>query len=245
MNLPIIETPMYTTSLPISGNEIRYRPFLVGEQKALLIAQDGDDKENTLKEIFRLLESCTEGVDIQTLHQTDLEYLFIKLRIVSVGETAEVGLQCDNCEETNEVSVDYEKYEFVPPTKEVNKIQKLTDTISVELKLPSLTELASINKNFNLDFDGDDGDMENPEVMFAILNKMIDKIINGDEVITRDDFTSEELDKFLEGMTLDMLSGILDYVQHQPKMVVPCEFKCPHCEHDNRLLIEGMENFFV
>ena len=244
MNLPIIETPMYTTQLPMCGNEIRYRPFLVGEQKALLIAQDGDDKENTLKEIFRLLESCTEGVDIQTLHQTDLEYLFIKLRIVSVGETSDVGMECNNCGQENQVSIEFEKYDFIPPEKEVNKIQKLTDTISVELRLPSLLELSKINKIYNINAD-DDESLENPEVMFAILNKMIDKIINGDEVITRDDFTNEELDKFLEGMTIDMLSSILEYVQHQPKMVVPCEFKCSHCEHDNKMLIEGLENFFV
>ena len=244
MNLPIIETPMYTTQLPMCGNEIRYRPFLVGEQKALLIAQEGDDQQNKVEEIFRLVDICTDGVDVRSLHQTDLEYLFIKLRIVSVGETSDVGMECNNCGQENQVSIEFEKYDFIPPEKEVNKIQKLTDTISVELKLPSLLELSKINKIYNIESD-DDESLENPEVMFAILNKMIDKIINGDEVITRDDFTSEELDKFLEGMTLDMLSGILDYVQHQPKMVVPCEFKCPHCEHDNRLLIEGMENFFV
>jgi len=244
MSLPTIETPMYTTSLPISGDEIRYRPFLVGEQKALLIAQEGDDQENKLKEIFRLVESCTENVNVQTLHQTDLEFLFIRLRIVSVGETTDIGLQCENCEEENHVSIDYEKYELLPPKKVVNKIQKLTDTISIELRLPSLNELASINKKFNIE-DGDDEDMENPEVMFAILNRMVDKIINGDEVMTRDDFTSEELDKFLEGMTLDMLENILAYVQHQPKMVVPAEYKCTKCEHENKILIEGIENFFV
>ena len=242
MSLPIIETPMYTTTLPYEGTEIRYRPFLVGEQKTLMIAQESGDTKNMTKEIFRLLEACTEGCEIKKLHTSDLEFLFVKLRIVSVGETSEIGLACEKCNEDNNVVVNYEEHEILQPEKKVNSYQNLTDTLAIELRLPTIIELSEINQKYGSD---DEEDMENPKIMFAIINKMVEKVINGDEVMTREDFTDEELDKFLESMTLDMLEKILEYIKNQPKLVIPTEFKCSHCGHENKMLIEGMENFFV
>jgi len=238
MNLPTIETPRYTCTLPVTNLEVSYRPFLVGEQKSLLITQEADDVKNSVKEVFRLLDVCTD-IDISALESTDIEFLFLKIRIVSVGETSEVGLECSNCKEQNIVTINYLDHQLIQPEKQVDKLLKLNDTIQVELKMPSIIDLADIQ-----DITGEIAD-DNPITTFAILNKCVNKIVNGDEVLTRDDFSDKDLDQFLEGMTIDMLTDMMEYIKHQPKLVVPAEFECQHCNHSNKTLIEGLDNFFV
>ena len=86
---------------------------------------------------------------------------------------------------------------------------------------------------------------DDPKIIFDVLNKCVAKVIHGDEVLTRDDFSDEDLDKFLEGMTLDMLTEMMEFVKNQPKLVIPAEFQCSHCNHLNNTLIEGLDNFFA
>ena len=242
MNLPTIETPRYTCTLPNSNIEVSYRPFLVGEQKSLLIAQEAEDNKNTIKEMYRLLDVCTD-VDAYKLESLDLEFLFLKIRIVSVGETSDIGLACESCGEQNVITVNYLEHEITTPEKQVDKLLTLNENLKVELKLPNLLDMSDIQQKQNIDMKEIKED--DPKLIFDVLNKCVAKIIHGDEVLTRDDFSDEDLDKFLEGMTLDMLTEMMDFIKNQPKLVIPAEFQCSHCNHLNNTLIEGLDNFFV
>jgi len=241
MNLPTIETPQYTCMIPIAQKEVTYRPFLVGEQKSILVSQEADDTKNSLREVIRLIVSCTsDNIDVMTLSPVDLEFLFLQIRIVSVGETSDVGQDCKECGEENEVQINYLSNRVMPPGKEVDKILKINENLLVELKAPTLLNMAEIQDKY-----GSDITEEDTLATFAMLNKCISKIIHGDEVLTRDDFSDEDLDKFLEGMTLDMLNYIMEYLANQPKLVIPNDFICKHCEAKNTNLIEGLQNFFA
>ncbi len=239
MNLPTIETPQYTCVLPITQKEVSYRPFLVGEQKSLLISQEAESLHNTVKEILRLITACTgETLDVSKLSPVDLEFLFLQIRIVSVGETSDVGIECSECSEENIVTINYLQHEVLQPMEKVDKFLKINDVLSVELRTPHLLDIADISKKY-----GDDED--DTLSTFAMLNKCIDKVIHEDEVLTRDDFSEEDLAKFVEGMTIDMLENIMKFVEHQPKLVIPNDFTCQNCETVNPNIIEGMENFFA
>ena len=167
MNLPTIETPRYTCTLPNSNIEVSYRPFLVGEQKSLLIAQEAEDNKNTIKEMYRLLDVCTD-VDAYKLESLDLEFLFLKIRIVSVGETSDIGLACESCGEQNVITVNYLEHEITTPEKQVDKLLTLNENLKVELKLPNLLDMSDIQQRQNIDMK--DIKEDDPKIIFDVLN---------------------------------------------------------------------------
>ena len=120
MGLPILETPMHSTVLPSSNERVDFRPFLVGEQKLLMIAQESDDQNSQVREMIRLINACCDDVTAEKLPTIDLEYLFLQIRIKSVGETSDISMQCEKCETENEVTVDLEASE-VKQEKEIGR----------------------------------------------------------------------------------------------------------------------------
>ena len=135
MALPILETPMHSCVLPSSNERVDFRPFLVGEQKLLMIAQESDDQNTQVREMIRLINACCDDVTAEKLPTIDLEYLFLQIRIKSVGETSDITMKCDNdkCETENSVTVDLEATKL-KQENEVSNIVKITDDISMELQ---------------------------------------------------------------------------------------------------------------
>ena len=127
MALPTITTPTYTLKQPSTGEEIEYRPFLVGEQKVLLIAQESEDANAQVKEMIRLIDTCCEDIDAKKLAGVDLEYLFIQMRIKSVGETSDVVVPCEECKQDNEIKIDLESILVNRPEPEISNIIEITD----------------------------------------------------------------------------------------------------------------------
>ena len=242
MSLPRIEVPRYKCVLPVSQIEVSYRPFLVGEQKTLLVAQEGDDNQNSVSEIIRLLQACTEGdVDLISLPAPDVEYLFIKIRVASVGETSKMQLSCnqEDCNEMTVVELELDKVEIESDNN--SNIVELTEGLSIELSPPNLFELAKIEEKVQ---QNSGIIVRGSEVSFQVLNKYISKVINEDEIITRDDFSDEELDVFLEGLTLDMLDKISKYLEGQPKLVLNLNYQCSKCDKMIEQKLTGIQNFF-
>jgi len=235
MSLPVIETPRYQLTLPITGKELSYRPFLVGEQKALLIAQESDESVNLSKEALRLVQKCIDDdIDVNDLPMADVEVLFLNIRIKSAGETADIQIECSECNEYNGIKVDLTQYIVIKPEIIPDNNLKLTDSISIVLKYPNIKELTSIESS-----------KEEYDIMFDIINFTIDKIINGDEVLTRDDFSNEELDKFIEGMSVDTLDVINKFMNSQPSLELTTDFDCDKCGKFNVNTMAGLESFFV
>ena len=236
MSLPVIETPRYSCTLPVTEKEINYRPFLVGEQKILLMHQEGDDPTTLSKDTLRLMQACIcdDDVFVNTLPMADVEYLFLQVRIKSAGETVDVQIECDECKEFNDVRIDLNSHVLHKPEIIPDNNLKLTDEISIDLRYPSIDELTDI-----------DAKREDYDMMFDIINLTVDKVINGDEVHTRDDFSKEELDKFIEGMSIDMLDSINNFIKAQPSLSITNEFECKKCGAFNVNTMSGIDSFFV
>ncbi len=234
MTLPILETPMHSCVLPSSQERIEFRPFLVGEQKLLMIAQESDDQNTQVREMIRLINACSDDVNAEKLPTVDLEYLFLQIRIKSVGETSDITMKCDECEAENSITVDLESSK-VKQEKEVSNVVKLTDDISVELQFATYNAMKGLNIS----------DQEaSTEEAFQLMNRCIVSVIQGDAVHTRDDFSEKDLDKFINSMSVDMFEGVQEYLASAPTLSVLAEFKCKSCNHQQTTELEGIGNFF-
>lgn len=240
MALPKLETPQHSCKLPLLGKEVFFRPFLVGEQKALLIAQESENQNEQVNEMMRLINLCSEDIVAEELTTVDLEYLFLQIRIKSVGETSDVVLACTHCEVDNEQTIKLEETE-VFKEKEVSNIVSLTPEITMELTLPSYKMIQKIEVQT-----GEEGDIEDMKASdaFEVIQQCVVSIIDGDEVHSREDFTTTELIKFLDSMSVTMYSGMLDYFNSAPKLRIVQEYNCNACNKDNKIVLEGVGNFF-
>ena len=194
MPLPKIATPTYELDLPSTGETIKYRPFLVKEEKLLVLALESEDTKQITNAIKAVLKSCiqTKGIKIETLPTFDIEYLFLNIRGKSVGEEIEVNVICPDDEETQvPVSINIDDIQIEVTDDHDNKIQ-LDDSLMMEMKYPSLEEFIKNNFDFK--------ETNQMDQSFALIASCIDKIYNEDEVWATADFTKKEVNEFLEQM---------------------------------------------
>ena len=234
MALPKLENPTHSCVLPSTGVTVEYRPFLVGEQKVLMIAQESEDANAQVKEMIRLIDICCEDVDAKKLAGVDLEYLFIQMRIKSVGETSDVVVPCEKCNQDNEIRIDLESVMVNRPEPKVSNIIQITDDVSLDMQQPTYEIIQTMDAN----------KAEDPQQVFDMVAKCMVKIIDGDEVHTRDDFTAKELMSFLDTMSIDMFEKIQLYFANAPSLEINHNYTCSHCEEQNFLELKGVGNFF-
>ena len=234
MALPKLDTPNYSCVLPTLNKTVHYRPFLVGEQKILLVAQESEDSQMQIREMMRLIDLCCDDVDVKNLPTSDLEYLFLQLRIKSVGETSDILLPCEKCETDNPVSLNLEEAE-VRKKNEVDNIIKLTDSVSIELIWPSYNMIEDLSLDEEL----------NSQELFSLMADCIVSVIEGDEIHTRDDFTRKELITFFDSMSLIMFDDVKQFFNAQPTLTLDVDFNCLDCSVHNKIEMTGVGNFFV
>tara|TARA_B100001113_G_C21077604_1_gene608374 strand:- start:336 stop:1055 length:720 start_codon:yes stop_codon:yes gene_type:complete len=239
MALPKLETPKHSCVLPITKQTVFFRPFLVGEQKVLLQAQESEDQQLVARETIRLLEHCVDDVKVNKLPTGDVEYLFLQLRIKSIGETSDVVLICQDKECSADVSttIDLESAQLIEPEEEVSPIVELTPEISMEFILPNFELVNKMTKP--------DDEKMTAQQMFQIISGCVVSIIHGEEVHSREDFSDKELTEFMDSMSSHMLSNIQEFFAAVPKMVIDTKYKCKVCERDNDMRLEGIQNFFA
>ncbi len=238
MALPKLETPEHSTILPSTNETVYFRPFLVGEQKALLIAQESENTKNQINEMMRLIDTCCKDIKADQLPVHDIEWLFLQIRIKSVGETSDIILRCEEgeCNADNEVTIDLESAKLIKSEKEVSELIQLTPEISIELQYPGFQHL----KNLNYDKDGN----LRPNELFGLIGDCVISIIDGDEIHGRDDFSKSELTTFIDTMSMVMLDKIQEYFDNIPKLRIDVEYTCTVCQHKNTLELEGTQSFF-
>ena len=241
MALPKLNTVEYFCKLPLSGDEAKYRPFTVGEQKGLLQALEDGETKTIANTVINLVESCSSLVDskhsVRHLSNTDLEYLFMQIRIKSVGEETTIQLGCKNqpnCDGVTPVKVDLTSIEIEGEVKD-NKVM-LTDTIGVTLKVPNFNEVQGVVENVDSITTSD---------IFNILSKSIDSIFTEDEIHSRGDFTEQELDDFMNELSTEQFNNVMDWFNGLPKLVKDVEFDCSKCSTRTEVRLEGIQNFFV
>jgi|TARA_B110000908_G_scaffold8555_1_gene10604 hypothetical protein len=209
---------------------ITYKPFTVKDQKMLLLAKESGDKGQMIRAARDLITSCTLGkIDASKLTMYDFEYLFIKIRSKSIGETSDVLIKCKECQHSNEVSLNLEDCR-VTETETDLKI-KLTDEVGIVLKYPSFKDAERMSEE------------ENTDELSTIVS-CIDTIYTSDEIHSSDDYTTKELIEFIESLSSMQLKTIADALKDTPHAVLDSKFNCMKCGATNELTIEGLKNFF-
>ena len=239
MPLPTIATPTYDLELPSSGKKIKYRPFLVKEEKLLVLALESESNKEISTAIKAVLKSCiqTRGVKVEQLPTFDIEYLFLNIRGKSVGEEIEVNLICPDDGETSvTVTVDVDEIKVEKKEGHTSQI-KLDKNLMMEMRYPSLDQF--IKNNF--DFSGEPGIDES----FELIAACIDKIYNEEEVWTTSDCTKKEIVDFLEQMNSKQFKEVEKFFTTMPKLSHEVEITNPKTKVKSTVVIEGLSSFFA
>ena len=238
MPLPTIATPTYELELPSTGKKIKYRPFLVKEEKLLVLALETEDTKQISTAIKTVLKNCIQsrGVKVESLPTFDIEYLFLNIRGKSVGEEIEVNLIAPDDEVTSvPVTINIDDIKIQKKKDHTNKI-KLDETLMMQMKYPSLDEFV---KN-NFDFDGE-VDMDQS---FDLIASCIDKIYNEEEVWSTADCTKKEVKDFLEQMNSMQFKEIEKFFDEMPKLSHSVTFTNPKTKVESTVVLEGLASFF-
>ena len=239
MPLPKIATPTYELELPSTGQSIKYRPFLVKEEKVLVIALESEDNKQITTAIKAVLKSCilTKGVKVESLPTFDIEYLFLNIRGKSVGEELEVNVICPDDEETTvPVVINLDEIEVQKDENHSNKI-KIDDSIMMELKYPSLDQFIKNNFDFN--------DKNAMDQSFELIASCIDKVYTEDEVWATADCTKKEVKEFLESMNSQQFKEIEAFFESMPKLSHTINVTNPNTKVKSEVTLEGLASFFV
>jgi len=239
MPLPKIATPVYELELPSTGETIQYRPFLVKEEKVLVIAMESEDTKQITTAIKNVIKNCikTKDVKVENLPTFDIEYLFLNIRGKSVGEDIEVNVTCPDDGETQvSVNINLDDIKVQKDEKHTNRI-KVDDSIMMEMKYPSLDQF--IKNNFSFE---EESAMEQS---FELIATCIDKIFTEDDVWAAEDCTKKEIIEFLEGMNSSQFKEIEKFFETMPKLSHTIKVKNPKTKKDNEIVIEGLAGFFA
>ncbi len=240
MPFPRIETPTYELELPVSKKKIKYRPFLVKEQKTLLMAMESKESDSIHLAIRDILNNCTltEGVDLDELPIIDIEYYFIQLRAKSVGEIVESRYRCNNTVEEKECGNIMEKninlLEIkVEQNQEIKAEFQLTDTLTIKLKYP---KFGIIKDSLNYEDVND--------LTFNMIARSIDYVYDGEQFYYAHEQTQEELVEFVENLNQEQFGKIELFFNNLPKLREKLNITCSKCGFQHNIEVEGLESFF-
>lgn len=227
--LPNVTGPTLSCTLPVSGTKIKYRPFVVKEQKALLLAQQSDDLDIVYDTIKSVINTCSNGsVEFDKLSTADVSYFFLQLRIASVGPEVDFALKCDNCDEVinsrlmlDDITID---------TSAIVKDVKITDTVGIRFRLPT--------------FDDSFKTVDDDDTSINMIYGLIDCLYDAKQVYLKSDYTGEELKEWLLNLNDSQVAGIDKFISGIPELVHNLEFECTKCgtKHSRRLV--GLQSFF-
>ena len=239
MPLPKIATPTYELELPSTGQTIKFRPFLVKEEKLLVIALESEDTKQITNAIKTVIKNCieTKNVKVENLPTFDIEYLFLNIRGKSVGEEIEVNVFCPDDGETSvPVKINVDDIKVQRNNKHSNKI-KLDDSLMMEMKYPSLDQF--IKNNFDLSSNNA------MEQSFELVASCVDKIYTEDEVWASADVSKKELLEFLDQMNSSQFKQIEKFFETMPKLSHEVEVVNPNTKVKSKVVLEGLASFFA
>ena len=239
MSLPSVAVPQYKCIIPSTGIEIEYRPFLVKEEKLLVLALESEDTKQITNAIKAVIKSCilTKGIKVENLPTFDIEYLFLNIRGKSVGEEVEVNIIAPDDETTSvPVKLMIDDIKVKETEGHTNKV-KVDDELTMEMKYPSLHEFISNNFDFN--------DDNNIERSFDLIGSCIDKVYNEEEVWSVSDFSKKEINGFLEQMNSKQFKEIEKFFDTMPKLSHEINVLNPKTQVKSTVVLEGLSSFFA
>lgn len=239
MALPLQSTPTYNLTIPSMNKNVRFRPFLIKEEKSLLIAQQSEDLMIMIDTLKSVIKDCTlDKIDVDKLATFDIEYIFTQIRAKSVGETVDLIVQCDTDHgEQNEkarvkLSIDLSTIEVEKDPKHTNKIELFGD-VGMVLRYPTIEIMKRMEKA-----------EDNLESIFQIVGDSVDYIYQGEEIFYAKETPREEIIQFLENLTSEQFSKVNDFFTTMPRIKKDIEYKCPLCGREHKKTLEGLQSFF-
>ena len=234
MALPKLEVKTYNLTLPSTGEEIKYRPFLVKEQKTLLMAQESKKDDEIVDAMSQLINDCTFGkVDPKKCPMFDAEYIFLKLRAKSIGEKADIQVTCPDDNETKvNVSVNIDEVEC-NMTEDHSNIVEITDTVKMIFNYPLLNSF----KNVKVD--------NRTESLFNMINQCIKEIHYGENIYHKIDVSDDDLTEFVESLSSEQFKKVSDFFETMPRLRHPIEVTNPQTKVKSEIVLEGLQTFLV
>ena len=234
MALPVLNNPNYEMALPSTGEKIEYRPFLVKEQKILMMAMESKDTSSQSKAVVDIIKNCTFGKlddKIETLPTFDIEYMFLQIRQKSVGETVDITVTCPDDGETKvPVTVNLEDINVVRTEGHTNNIM-ITDKIGMTMKYPTMKQIMSYDLN----------KLDSMEGTFGIIHDCLENVF--DEVEVHDEMNQKELQEFIESMTTDQFQKVTEFFTTMPKLKHIVKVTNPNTGVESEIALEGMQSF--
>ena len=238
MALPVLsnDKPTYEVVVPSTQETFRFRPFLVKEQKSLLIAFESQDNKQILTTMLNCIESCVPGIDLNKLATFDMDYIFTQIRAKSVGEKSTIMTKCIKCEEENKVEINLEKIKM-EKAEIKSKVIPITDQINLQMKYPTYMDVLA-NPNISND------NSSEVEVLFDSIRSCLYAVQTGDDNIIISQEPHEEVEKFINSLTNQQLEKITQFVNNMPTLTHREKFQCEKCGHENTLALRGLQDFF-
>ena len=234
MALPKLNSLTYELNLPSTDGKLKYRPFLVKEQKALMIAQESDDDKLMETTFAQIINDCVlDDVDPYAMPMFDIEYIFLKIRGKSVGEKVKLNVLCPDDKETYvDVEIDLEEVDVQMDENHTNIVQ-ITDDVSMVMKYPCLKDMSGFTLNTGT------------ENLFSLIKKCVHEIHDGDTVHNKVDMSEKELDEFIDSMSTENFEGLSNFFETMPKLQHVIKTKNPKTKKKVEITIEGIQSFFV
>jgi hypothetical protein len=238
MALPKLnDVPMYTMIVPSTGKQVKYRPFLVKEQKVLMIAGESQDKKQMMSAMLDTIESCIQdNINVKRLPTFDVDYMFLQIRGKSVGENAHLNIPCSKCEEITGLDVDISK--ITPPQVKSNSaVIKLNNEISVKLNYPSYTNMIENDSIINQD------DVNSEFILHYLLSCIESVQTEEENILMKDEPEKDKID-FIESLTSEQFEKLSNFIQDTPKIEHNIKIKCEKCGEETNTNLEGIQDFF-
>jgi T4 bacteriophage base plate protein len=237
MALPILQQPIFEVYLKSLDKKVKFRPFLVKEEKILLMARESDDNDSTVSAVKQVLQNCliTE-LDINTIPLFDVQMLFTHLRMKSIGETITLQYTCNHrdeedneCGKENRYNLDLNKVRYETTPGHTNIIQ-LTDEIGIKLRYPTMNSKLTDSEDILED-------------SYKLIAEHLDSVFDSEQVYT--DYTKEDLMQFIDGLSADQLDKILNFFATSPKVILEDVANCKKCGTENKIYAEDLYSFFI
>ena len=236
MALPQLNTVNYDMVIPSTGQQVKYRPFVVREEKVLLTSLESGDATQITNAMRDIVEVCTfKEVNVKKLAMFDLEYIFLKLRAKSVGENADIIVKCKDCEAENAVRINLDLVELKGDPKAESTIQ-LTDSVGVSIKYPTVERTEEVMKGIKAE--------NQIDLILGLMVASIDSIYDAEKVYPSTDSTPQELMDFIESLNKEQFNKFETFFEQFPKLKEEIEFTCEKCGKENNMTLEGLNDFF-
>ena len=233
MALPKLNSSVYELELPSTGEKLKYRPFLVKEQKLLMIAQESEDDKQIESAFAQILNDCVlDDIDPYKMPMFDIEYIFLRVRAKSVGEKVKLNLLCPDDEKTRvNVEIDLEQVNVQVKDEHTNVID-LTEDVKLIMRYPTLKDMSGFDAA---------GEVSN---IFNMIRRCVHEVHDGETIYNRVDISEKELDEFIESMSTDNFDELTNFFSTMPKLIHEIDVKNPKTKKKNKIPIEGFQSFF-